>query len=293
MARPLRIEYPGALYHVTTRGNARADIYLDDGDRRAFLAVLAQVDERFGWRLFAYCLMGNHYHLLVETPRANLSRGMRQLNGVYTQRFNRAHGRVGHLFQGRYKAILVEREAHLLELCRYVVLNPVRAGMVARAEDWPWSSVHATLRRGADDGMTDRAGILALFDPGNPRMDTRERRAVAAYRRFLAEAENGGAEDTRRAAVWRDLRGGVVLGSEDFAAAVRRRMAAPAPEVPAPQRHLGRPGLAALAGRAGARGVWMTAAYRDHGYTMRDIAGWAGLHYSSVSRIIKDWERKN
>ena len=140
MARPLRIEFPGALYHVTARGNARADIYLSDGDRAAFLALLARTLDRFGWLCHAYCVMSNHYHLLIETPRANLSRGMRHLNGVYTQSFNRIHGRVGHVFQGRYKAILVEQDAHLLELCRYVVLNPVRARLVARAGDWRWSS---------------------------------------------------------------------------------------------------------------------------------------------------------
>ena len=131
MARPLRLEFAGALYHVTSRGDRREDIYLDDGDRQDWLAVLAHVCERFNWVVHAYCQMTNHYHLLVETVDGNLSQGMRQLNGLYTQRFNRRHRQVGHLFQGRYKAILVQKEAHLLELSRYVVLNPVRAGMVA------------------------------------------------------------------------------------------------------------------------------------------------------------------
>ena len=126
MARPLRIEYPGAVYHVTSRGNARKKIFLDDIDRDEFLATLGWVVERFGWGCHAYCLMDNHFHLLIETPKPNLSLGMRQLNGVYTQRFNRRHKRVGHLFQGRFKAILVERDSYLLELARYIVLNPVR-----------------------------------------------------------------------------------------------------------------------------------------------------------------------
>ena len=138
MSRPLRLEFPGALYHVTARGNGRDNIYLDDVDRRAFDDLLSEVCERHVWRVHAACQMGNHYHLLIETPDANLSRGMRQLNGVYTQRFNRWHGRAGHVFQGRYKAILVEKQAYLLELCRYVVLNPVRAAMAARPGDWPW-----------------------------------------------------------------------------------------------------------------------------------------------------------
>ena len=131
MARPLRIEFEGALYHVTSRGNARQHIFLHDSDRKKFFDVLADVVERFQWICHAYCLMDNHYHLVIETPEANLSRGMRQLNGVYTQVFHRRHGRVGHLFQGRYKAILVEKESYLLELAKYVVLNPVRAGLVS------------------------------------------------------------------------------------------------------------------------------------------------------------------
>ena len=130
MARPLRIEFPDAVYHITSRGNGRADIYLDERDRESFLQILGDVCRRMRWVCYAYCLMTNHYHLVIETPDANLARGMRQLNGVYTQCFNRHHGHTGHVFQGRYKAILVDRDAYLLELARYVVLNPVRAGMV-------------------------------------------------------------------------------------------------------------------------------------------------------------------
>lgn len=124
MSHPLRIEYSGAVHHVTARGNARADIYLGDDDRIAFPARLAEAVNRFGWIRHAYSLMTKHTHLLVETPTPNLARGMRHLNGVYTQAFNCAHGGTGHVFQGRTKAILVEREAHLLELCRTIVLNP-------------------------------------------------------------------------------------------------------------------------------------------------------------------------
>jgi REP element-mobilizing transposase RayT len=119
MARPLRIEFPGAVYHITSRGNAKQTIFLENQDRHKFLEVLSTVIERCSWLCHAYCLMKNHYHLMIETPEANLSRGMRQLNGVYTQLFNQRHKRVGHLFQGRYKAILVEKDTHLLSLCRY------------------------------------------------------------------------------------------------------------------------------------------------------------------------------
>ncbi len=147
MSRPLRIELSGGVYHVTSRGDGREDIFWDDADREAWLALLGEVCERFNWRCHAWCQMTNHYHLVIETPEGNLSQGMRQLNGVYTQSFNRRHRRVGHVFQGRYKAILVEKDSYLLELARYVVLNPVRAGMVRDAEDWPWSSHPAMLGR--------------------------------------------------------------------------------------------------------------------------------------------------
>ena len=145
MARPLRIEFPGAVYHVTSRGNARQKIYRNDEDRETFLATLGWVVERFGWICHSYCLMDNHFHLLIETPLPNLSRGMRQLNGVYTQKFNRRHNRVGHLFQGRFKSIVAERDSYLLELARYIVLNPVRAKMVKAPEHYPWSSYRPIL----------------------------------------------------------------------------------------------------------------------------------------------------
>ena len=134
MSHPIRIEFPDALYHVTARGDRREDIFDDDQDRQTFLATLEQVINQFNWTCYAWCLMDNHYHLLIQTPDGNLSKGMRQLNGVYTQASNRRHRRVGHLFQGRFKAILVDRDAYLLELARYVVLNPVRAGMVKKPE---------------------------------------------------------------------------------------------------------------------------------------------------------------
>jgi len=122
MARPLRLEFARALYHVISRGDRREAIYENDTDRHLFLSLLDQVCEDHNWLCHAYCLMGNHYHLLIETPDANLCKGMRQLNGVCTQQFNHKHGRVGHAFQGRYKAILVEKQVYLLELARYIVL---------------------------------------------------------------------------------------------------------------------------------------------------------------------------
>jgi putative transposase len=163
MSRPLRLEFAGALYHVTSRGNRREDIYESDSDRQSFLNVLGDVCARYNWSCHAYCLMGNHYHLLIETPDANLSKGMRQLNGVYTQIFNRANNRVGHVFQGRYKAILVEKQSYLLELSRYIVLNPVRAEMVRSAKDWRWSSYRAMAGQAKAEACLDVEWLLASF----------------------------------------------------------------------------------------------------------------------------------
>jgi REP element-mobilizing transposase RayT len=135
MARPLRIELSGGLYHVTSRGDRREDIYFETADRHAWLDLLGVVCKRFNWVCHAYCQMTNHYHLVVETPEGNLSQGMRHLNGVYSQYINRTYARVGHVFQGRYHAVLVEKDSYLLELARYVVLNPVRARMVKDVAD--------------------------------------------------------------------------------------------------------------------------------------------------------------
>jgi REP-associated tyrosine transposase len=144
MPRAPRISFAGALYHVTTRGNRRCDIYRDDEDRRWFLLTLARAVRGASWRCHAYCLMGNHYHLLVETPEETISRGMQILNGRYARDFNWKYGLKGHLFERRFHAELVEDHAYLLEVSRYIVLNPVRAGICAGPESWPWSSYRAT-----------------------------------------------------------------------------------------------------------------------------------------------------
>ena len=143
MARPLRIEFPGAVYHVTSRGDRREAIFVDDQDRHALLEVVAQALSRFDAQALAYCLMDNHYHFVLHTRQANLSLLMRHINGVYTQAFNRRHGKAGHLFQGRFKAILVDRDAYLLEVCRYVDLNPVRASW--RGQALPFASLRRSV----------------------------------------------------------------------------------------------------------------------------------------------------
>jgi putative transposase len=195
MARPLRIQFAGALYHVTSRGDGREAIYIQDQDRQVWLEVLGHVCERFNWVVHAYCQMGNHYHLLVETPEGNLAKGMRQLNGVYTQRFNQAHARVGHVFQGRYKAILVQKEAYLLELSRYVVLSPVRARMVGEAGDWPWSNYRATAGMAP---VPDSPRTAAQLRYGLFRSSASSSPSVS-HRRFRGSRASGMERPSRRA----------------------------------------------------------------------------------------------
>ena len=165
MARALRLEHPGAIWHVTSRGNNRGDIYFSDEDRLTFLALLAESVRRFGWLVQAWVLMTNHFHLVIETPDPTLSCGMKWLNQKYAQYVNRKHNRSGHLFHGRFKSFLVERETYLLEVLRYTVLNPVRARMVERPEDYIWSSYRATAGYDVAPGWLTREWTLMQFGP--------------------------------------------------------------------------------------------------------------------------------
>ena len=281
MTRPLRIEFEGAVYHVTARGNARQDIFLHDEDRAEFLNVFADVVDRFDWNCHAYCLMSNHYHLLIEIPKANLSKGMRQLNGVYTQGFNRRHGRVGHVLQGRFESILIEKESHLLELARYVVLNPVRVGMVSHARLWRWSSYRATSGETLTPKFLTTDWILSQFDK-----DIHQ--AQMAYRRFVREG--------RDASPWEDLRGGVLLGTKHFVEQMKPRLKdrAMAKEIPRRQRLAARPSLDELfgdiKGDKAARNVKIHEAVRHHQYTLAELQNYLGLHYSAISRAVKKVE---
>ena len=213
MARPLRLEFPGALYHVMSRGNEKSPIFRDDVDRRTFLAVLAKVIRAERWLLHSFCLLGNHYHLLLETPLGKLSHGMHALNGQYSQRFNHRHERSGHLFEGRFKAFLVEKQSHLLELHRYIVLNPVRAGLAARPEDWTWSSYRATCGRVRTPPWLEVKWTLGQFG-----QFARDREAaVDSYVRFVLSA----VDETDFPRINRQL----YLGSPAFIADMGRRLA--------------------------------------------------------------------
>jgi REP element-mobilizing transposase RayT len=281
MARPLRIEFAGALYHVTARGNERRSIFLGnlDDDRTAFLDILTSTCERFGWICHAFCLMTNHYHLVVETPDANLSLGMRQLNGVYSQQVNRTHGRVGHLFQGRFKGILVERDSYLLELARYVVLNPVRAGMVRAPGDWPWSSYRATVGEVPLPPFLETDWLLRAF------ADDRAA-AVAAYRRFVADGIGA-------PSLWRELKGQIYLGSEAFVERTQALIdpAQPLRDIPKRQRRALAKPLDQYASSYPDRDRALAEAYRSGAYSMQRIAEHFGVSRMTVSRAVKSQER--
>lgn len=276
MSRPLRIDLAGGVYHVTARGDRREAIYFDDADRRAWLELLGDVCDRYNWRCHAYCQMTNHYHLVVETPDGNLSRGMRQLNGVYTQHINHAYRRVGHLFQGRYKGILVEKETYLLELARYVVLNPVRAGMVSDAGEWQWSSFGAMTGDTRPSEWLETDWLLGQFA-------AIRRAAVAAYRDFVRAGV--GLEP-----IWADLKHQLFLGRDAFVENLQanldqRRLR----EVPRVQRRRCAPPLSEFAAM-GDRHEGMARAYLSGGYSQQMVADHFGVHYATVSRAVKRLE---
>lgn len=258
MTRPIRIEFAGALYHVTSRGDRREDIYLDDGDRSKWVETLGEVCQRFNWVVHAYCEMTNHYHLLIETPDGNLSMGMRQLNGVYTQHINRRHRLAGHLFQGRYKAILVQKETYLLELTRYVVLNPVRARMVKRIADWPWSSYPAMAGLCDCPDWLDSEWLLTQF--GVTRGE-----AIAGYQRFVAD---GIGKESPLAKVRHQL----LLGSDSFVEKNRAILGhEPLREVSKAQRRSQALSLDEYQRQYPSRTEAMARAYLSGAYTMKEI----------------------
>jgi len=282
MTRPLRIEFPGALYHVTSRGNAQAAIFLDDIDRNSCLSALGLALRRLNVICHAYCLMSNHFHLLLETPDANLSTAMRQFNSVFTQAFNRRHGRVGHVLQGRFKSIVVDRDAYLLELCRYIVLNPVRAGMVKEPGSYPWSSYRATAGLDTAPDFLATDWILDQFDE-----DRQQAREV--YQRFILAGL--GLESP-----WKNLKGQFLLGDDalpgQFSPLLKDKGVLK--EISRVQRFAGRPALKEILTDTVSRTERDAAIFkacREYGYTQTQVAAATGLHYSTVSKIIRKTEQ--
>ena len=281
MTRPLRIEFKGAVYHITSRGNARQAIFLDEKDFADFLRVLCSVVKRYHFILHTFCLMNNHYHLLIETPEGNLSKGMRQLNGLYTQRFNQRHQRVGHLFQGRYKAILADKDNYLLELSRYVVLNPVRAKIVKDPKNWEWSAYQATTGyRGIPCLTTD--WILSQF--GNKQKASRQ------YQAFVSSG-------IKTESPLKAVKGQLFLGQDNFIDKIKHLIQDKKnlKEIPRKQRYVTRLPLNEILKyhNKKLKDQAIYQAYSKYAYTLKEIAEYLGVHYCTVSRAIKRIERED
>lgn len=272
MARPLRIEFPDALYHVTSRGNEQRPIFSDDVDRNMFLSFLGRAVERFKWSLTAWVLMTNHFHLVVQTPDPNLSRGMHWLNGTYAGWFNRRHGRSGHLFQGRFHSFLVEKETYLRELLRYVVLNPVRANMVARPEDYLWSSYRSTAGLATAEKWLDVRAVCGLFDNDSTV-------AQRQYQEFvLAKIDSS-------ECLWDNVINGFYLGSEPWAKSMRQVVESRprSTDHPVAQRAIGRPKMATIISAIEAVTPSSVDLRTIRGGPLRRLAAWIGWNEGLVT----------
>ncbi|KRD13494.1 transposase [Acidovorax sp. Root267] len=281
MARPLRIEFPGAVYHVTSRGDRREPIFLGDVDRENLLSVLGQALHRFDACAVAWCFMDNHYHFVLHTRQPNLSLLMRHINGVYTQRFNRRHGKVGHLFQGRFKAILVDRDAYLLEVCRYVELNRVRAHLVEHPAQWPWCSYHALAGLSPAPDWLDAQAVWGYL-LGRDAQDAQARAQAAQAYVALVQAGQG-------VQLWaQGLRQQMYLGNEDFVLrmqALTSDRAVSAKEIPKQQRASPK-SLQDWLAECPTRDQALVQAHYASQISLSEIARQLGLSVSRVSRIV-------
>jgi len=211
MARQLRVEFENAFYHITSRGNLRDKIFYNAADRERFLEILSRTKERYGYLLHAYALMDNHYHLLMETPRANLSQIMQNINTSYTVYVNRKYQRSGHLLQGRFKGIIVDKDRYLVVLSRYIHLNPVRVKLVKRPIEYPWTSYRSFIDPKAENSLVDTGETLLYFSK-------HRHKAIRAYRGFV-EGDEGRDENP-----FGKMEAGILLGEGAFKAKVLRRI---------------------------------------------------------------------
>jgi len=278
MSRPLRIEFPGAVYHITSRGTGKRNIFFNNKDRKMFLSLLWEVVEREKWICYAYCLMDNHYHLLIETTRPNLSRGMRELNGIYAQKLNYIKNSVGHVFESRYKSILVDKDNYLLELCRYIALNPVRAKMVESPEDWVWSSYRSTVGLIKPPKYLNVLWILSNFDENIEKSKKK-------YKKFVLEGIG-------KESPWRELRGRIFLGSKKFIEKHQEKLSTKEneKEIAKTERFASRPDLEEIfkdVKTKKIRNKKIYKAYKDYRYSLKEIGDFFNIHYSTISRIVK------
>jgi putative transposase len=288
MARPLRIEFPEALYHVTARGIEKKSIFQERGDKLKLLKRVTAVNEKYGFIFYAYCIMDNHYHLLLETPLGNLSRGMQNLNSTYAQWYNKRHKRCGPVFQGRFSAYLIEKDNYLLAAARYIVLNPVKAGIVSDAMSYTWSSFRYMMGKRDCPEFLDVNTILECFSH-DPR---------AARRLFRSYVGQGLEEDEPDY-----LEKGPVRGSGPFMDKVEERFAASGKfsqkEISRKERFFNRPALSSLFSEPcdrhirEIRNARIGAAFLQYGYSQKEIADFLGLGNSTISCIIQKQDINN
>lgn len=276
MARPQRLEFPGAIYHVTSRGNEQQDIFVDIDDREFFLATLSKVVQRYNWICHAYCLMNNHYHLMIETLDGKLSIGMRQLNGIYTQNFNLRHRREGPVMHGRFKAILVQRDNYLLDMCRYVVLNPLRTKTVRQPEKYRWSSYAGTAGLAEAPDFLSTDWVLKQFGK-------QKKTAEQQYQKFV-HAGIGGPSP------WVNLRRQILLGDDEFVGNMTALLSdvGEIREYQLAQRCSSRPSLQKLFAKAKdkeSRNEAIRSAHIQHLYSLNEIGQFVGLHFATISKI--------
>ena len=259
------------------RGNNKMAIFLDALDYARFLEILGEVVPDYEIDGWVYCVMPNHYHLVLRTRCANLSSAIGHLNGTYAQWWNRRHGHVGHVFQGRFKGQVVEASVYLLRLCRYVLLNPVRAGLTTDPGEWPWSSFHALTGR-APSSCVDVDSLLRMLGDGVDR-DLRAR---------LIDYVDAAADPDLAAFIRGDRR---VIGTDSFAAQFRAKARSAPKEVPARERRIGTPSLTEILAQAVREGQGLPGgilrAHTSAGYALSDIARCAGVSLSTVSRIVR------
>ena len=286
MSRKARYEYAGGVYYIKAKGKAAEPIFLEASDRKRFLEILAETAFRFRWLCHSYCLLNDHYHLLLETPRGNLSAGMRQINGLYTQSFNRKYRRQGPLFGERFKSVVIEKTRYLLPLHRHMMLNPVRTHLVPEPGRWPWSSYLPNVMRGYRPAFLVTQWLLACFSGGDGTS------VMERYRRYIESEEEDGF-------LGQEVRGRVFLGSDSFIMRVKKMIQVQKSRKHDMNHRLDNEQRHRLDGIIGKnrltrkeRDARIYVAYRDEGYTLKEIAAYLGVHCTTVSRAVRRVEKR-